>query len=156
MYHVTQVKTAIKDFLAEHLPPKLAEADTEAADGVETPPPSTIWCTAKQDLESYPSIEIIVTDSRAQMDTMAQVMRHRLVVGFTILGDDEQTLTTQVERYMWAIRQVLRDTQLDPPYGTASLDTGGEQYTPMLQRPQGLEATFVTGGFIEVIVQTVE
>lgn len=156
MYHVTQVKTHLKDYLAQTLAQALIEADADANDGVTTEPPKTIWTTAKQDLEAYPSLEIIVTDSRAQLDTFAQVMRHRLVVGFTIVGDDEVTLQIQVERYMWALRHVLRDTQLDPPDGTASLDTGGEQYTPMLQRPPGFEAVFVTGGFIEVIAQTVE
>jgi hypothetical protein len=156
VYHVTQLKSGIKDYLAEYLPQALVEADAEAADGITTEPPKTIWTTAKQDLEAFPSVEIIVTDSRAQLDTTAQVMRHRLVVGFTIVGDDEVTLQTQVERYMWVLRRVLRDTQLNPPHGSAALDTGGEQYTPMIQRPPGFEAVFVTGGFIEVIAQTVE
>ena len=156
MYTVTTVKRSLKAWLEANMAHALAAADSEHDDGIETPAPLRVWTTAKADLEQYPALEIIVTDSRAQYDTFAQAMRHRLVIGFTLTGDDEEVLQAQVERYMWTLRRLIRDEQLDPPFGTSALDTGGEQYTPMLQRPQGLEAIFVTGGFIEVIAQTVE
>lgn len=156
MYHVTQVKQNLKTLLVANMPAMLAHADLQAGDGYDTPVPVRVWTTAKADLEDYPAIEIVVTDSRPQYDTDAQVMRHRLVVGFTLIGDDELRLQAWTERYMWALRHVIRGTLLEPPTGTADMDTGGEQYTPMLQRPAGLEAVFVTGGFLEVIVQTVE
>lgn len=140
--------------IASAMPQMLATADGEANDGVSTPAPAKIFTTAKADLEEYPAVEIIATDSAPQLDTNSQVMRHRLVVGFTIVGDDEDTLQTQVERYMWSLRRILRDAWTDCLVGV--LDTGGEQFTPPLRRPPGLEAPFVTGGFIEVIAQTAE
>jgi hypothetical protein len=62
----------------------------------------------------------------------------------------------QVERYLWCLRQIVRDLHLVPIEGTGPVDTGGEQYTPLQQRPGNVETPFVRGAFIEVYVTTVE
>lgn len=156
MNHITQAKRALRDLLIERLPLKLQLADGQCGDGIKTPVPAKVHTTDKADLEDYPALELIVTSSQSMRDSTAQVYKHNVVIGFTLVGDDEETLTAQDERYMWALRQVCRDTLFDPPIGTGPIDTGGEQYTPLAQRPQGLESPFVKGGYIEVFVTTVE
>ncbi len=158
MNHVTQVKVALKRWLLDTLPLKLVEADGAAADGVTTPPPYEIHTTEKADLGGLPSIEFVVLESTPQVNSYAQVYRHRMAVGYTVGGDDEERTTIVGERYMWALRRVARDTQLDPPQapGGSPIDTGVEQYTPLAQRPGGVETPFVKGGYLEMFVTTVE
>lgn len=156
MHHVTQVKAAIAALLAERLPEQLLAADGVADDGIETPPPAFVHRSEKRDLEGYPAIELISTHSTPQRNTVAQIVSHRIAVGFTLAGDDEQTLTTWGERYMWALRQVLRGALLPGALGAEPIETGGEQYSPMVQSPKRMESPFVWGGFLEVFVTTVE
>lgn len=159
MNHITQAKRKLKSLLVARLPIELANADAVAADGVTTPPPYEIHTTEKVDLGGLPSLELIVTDSTSIADSFSQIYRHRVVIGVTVGGDDEETVSTQVERYLWVLRKIARDTQLtdvSEQYGTGPLDTGGEQYTPLQQRPETVESPFVKGAFIEVFVTTVE
>lgn len=154
--HITAAKRKFKERLAEQLPLKLALADGLAGDGIVTPPPAEIHTTDKADLGALPSLEIIVTDSTPMVNSFAQMYRHRVVVGVSVGGDTEETISIQIERYMWALRQIFRDTHVTPIEGTAPVDTGGEQYTPLQQRPETVENPFVKGAFIEVYLTTVE
>ena len=159
MHHVTQLKRELKVYLLDTLPLYLSAADGFAGDGYRTPPPFEIHTTDKKALGGAPSLELIATDSSNQKPgSAAQVYRHRIVVGVTVHGDDEETTSVWVERYIWAIRQMCRDTHLDPSRapGASAMDSGGEQYTPLASRPSGLEQPFARGAFIELFITTVE
>lgn len=165
MFHITQAKRKLKERLAAELPGKLAEADAvdpvyvETPSGpvlVPTPPPAEIHTTDKADIGDLPSLELIVTDSTPTVDSFSRIYRHRVVIGVSVGGDDEETISKQIERYLWAMREVARDSHLTPIEGTGPVDTGGEQYTPLQQRPETVESPFVKGAFIEVFVTTVE
>jgi hypothetical protein len=156
VWHITQAKRKLKQRLLDELPLKLQQADGAAGDGVVTPVPYEIHTTDKADLGGLPSLELIVTDSTPQVNSFADVYRHRVVFGVTVGGDDEETLGIWVERYLWCLRQIVRDLAITPIEGTGPVDTGGEQYTPLQQRPETVEAPFVKGAFIEVFVTTVE
>jgi 4-hydroxy-3-methylbut-2-enyl diphosphate reductase IspH len=166
VFHVRQVKRKLKAFLVAQLPAKLAEADAADpvvvvdAEGVShtvaTPSPYEVHTTDKADLGGDPSLELIATDSTRAVDSVAKVYRHRIVVGITAGGDDEEVVTAQVEQYMWAIRMLLSDELLTPVDGAGPVDTGNEQYTPLQQRPVGVELPFVKGAFMEVFVKTLE
>jgi hypothetical protein len=156
MKHITQAKRKLRDWLWNTLPSTLAAADMAAADGIVTPVPYEIHTTDKADLGGLPSLELIVTDSTPQVDSFVRIYRHRVVIGVTVGGDDEETISAQVERYLWCIRAIVRDLHLTPIEGTGPVDTGGEQYTPLQQRPETVEMPFVKGAFIEVFVTTVE
>jgi hypothetical protein len=153
MQSVTQVKRALKAALADRLPFFLQRADLDAADGVITPVPYVIYTTEKWELAGFPAIEITVISSRPTQDSHAQVMEHRVPVAFTLTGDDEETLTIQVERYMWAVRQVVRDLLLAPDSLCGPIDVGDETYTPLDNK--GTERVFVKGGWVELRVTTV-
>jgi hypothetical protein len=155
-FHVTQAKRKLKQRLSDELPRLLSYADGMAADGIYTPPPFEIYTTDKADLGGYPSLELIVTDSTPRSDSYASIYRHRIVIGVTVGGDTEETLSAQVERYLWCLRQVAKDSHLTPSEGTVPIDVGGEQYTPLQQRPETVESPFVKGAFIEVFITTVE
>lgn len=156
MFHITQAKLKLKERLLVELPIQLANADAISADGVTTPPPFEIHLIDKADLGGLPSLELIVTDSTPQVQSYAQIYRHRLVIGVSVGGDDEVTLGVQLERYLWCLRRIVRDLALTPIEGTGPVETGGEQYTPLAQRPETVEEPFVKGAFIEVFVTTVE
>lgn len=156
MFHVTQAKRKLRQRLLDELPGRLAEADAAANDGVTTPPPYEIHTCDKADFGGMPSLELFVTDSAPTVDSYSHVYRHRMVIGVNVGGDDEETLAIQVERYLWCLRQIVRDLDVTPIEGTAPVNTGSEQYTPVQQRPQTVESPFVRGAFIEVFVTTVE
>jgi len=155
MNHVTQGKRLLKAVFLERLPIVLANADAEAADGFSTLVPFEINTFDKASIDGLPSIELIVTDSSKQSDSVAAVYRHRVVVGISYGGDSEEAITVAVERYIWAIRKIAKDSQLGQYAGAGPLDTGGEQYTPM-GRAEKVESPFVKGAFIEVFITTLE
>lgn len=156
MFHVTQAKAKLRQRLIDELPGRLAAADALSNDGVTCLVPYEVHTTDKVDLGGLPSLELIVTDSTPTVQSFAQIYRHRVVIGVTIGGDTEETISKQVERYLWCIRQIVRDLALTPIEGTGPCDTGGEQYTPLQQRPETVENPMVKGAFIEVFVTTVE
>lgn len=156
MFHVTQAKRKLRDRLWAELPGQLAAADAAAADGVTTPVPYEIHTTDKADLGGMPSLELIVTDSTPTVESFSRIYRHRVVIGVSIGGDTEEVISTQIERYIWCLRAIVRDLDLTPIEGTGPVDTGGEQYTPLQRRPETVEQPFVKGAFIEVFVTTVE
>jgi len=151
---VTSAKRKLRDRLLAALPGQLASADLAAADGVTTPPPYEIHTTDKADLGGLPSLELIVTDSTPTSDSYAQVYRHRIVCGVTCGGDVEETITVQVERYVWCLRAIVDDLALTPIEGTTAAQAGGEQYTPLVQRPGTVEHPLVKGAFIEIFITT--
>jgi hypothetical protein len=154
--HITQAKRKLKQRLEAELPGQLAAADAAGNDGVTTPVPFEIHTTDKADLGGLPSLELIVTDSTPLVDSFARIYRHRLVIGVSIGGDDEETVSIQIERYLWCLRAIVRDLHVTPIEGTGPVDTGGEQYTPLQYRPETVELPFVKGAFIELFVTTVE
>ena len=156
MFHITQAKRKLKQRLADTLPGLLSSADAAAGDGVVTPPPYEIHTTDKADLGGLPSLELIVTDSTPRVDSFARIYRHRLVIGVSVGGDTEEAVSIQIERYLWCLRQVVRDLHITPIEGTGPVDTGVEQYTPLQYRPETVELPFVKGAFIEVFITTVE
>lgn len=156
MFSITQAKRKLRQVLLDRLPVELAIADAIAADGVVTPPPYEVHTTDKVTLGGLPSLQLIVTDSSPTVDSYVQVYKHRVVIGVTVGGDDEETLSVNVERYLWCLRKIARDTHLTPIEGTGPIDTGGEQYTPLQQRPETVENPMVKGAFIECFVTTVE
>ncbi len=156
MYHITQAKAKLKLRLVDQLPFKLSQADGEAADGIATPVPYEVFTTDKVDIGGLPSLELIVTDSTPQVNSYSRIYRHRVVIGVSVGGDNEEILSVQLERYLWCIRAIVRDLDITPIEGTSAADTGGEQYTPLQQRPETTEFPFVKGAFIEVFITTVE
>ena len=156
MNHVTSAKRALKELLIVQLPGKLAAADSSEGDGVQTPVPAEIHTADMKQLGAYPAIEMWASRSRPTADSLSQVYQHTIVVSFTLTGDDEERLTLMVERYMWAIRHVCRDTVLAPPVGTGPIDSGSEEYTLVGSGRAGFDEPFVKGGFIELFVTTVE
>lgn len=156
MIHVSQVKAGLKDIYLSLLDAKLGEADAAVNNGVVTPKVFEIYTTERESLDGYPSLELIATSSRPLRDSHAQIYEHRVVVGFTLAGDNEATLTEQVERYMWSIRAISRDAYSSPDGPIGPVDAGIEQYTPLDKRQAGAEWPFVKGGYIELFVQTCE
>jgi hypothetical protein len=156
VFHITQAKRKLRDRLWAELPSRLIAADLASGDDIKTTPPYEIHTTDKADLGGMPSLELIVTDSSPTKNSYAQIYRHRVVIGVSVAGDTEETTSVQVERYLWCLRQIVRDLHLVPIEGTGPVDTGGEQYTPLQQRPGNVETPFVRGAFIEVYVTTVE
>ena len=152
MEHITQAKRRLKALLLDKLPAKLTDLEPEIG---RVEPPHEIHTTNKVgDLGGYPAIELGGTGSSGDGRTSAQIYRHRIICSVTVAGDDEEQLTLDAEAYIYAIRQIARDTQLEE-LGCGPVDTGEEEYTPVSRR-QNVETPFVKGGFIELFVKTLE
>lgn len=137
MFHVTQAKLKLRQRLLNELPGRLASADAAASDGITTPAPYEIYTTDKADIGGMPSLELIVTDSTPKaFDTMAQIYRHRIAIGVSVGGDTEEETTIRVERYIWCMRQIMRDIALVPIEGTGPVETFGEQVLAVAAAPR--------------------
>lgn len=156
MDFITQAKRDLKTRFVAELPALLQAGDLLSADGVTTPPPREVHTTDVAQLNDYPGMELMPQGTDPQAESYAVMNRHLILVGVTLVGDDEETLATQVERYMWAIQKIARDSLLQSPDQGGPIETGRIRYTPVGQPPAGIEAPFVKGGAIEVFVTTIE
>lgn len=161
MNHVSQAKTRLQLRFQTWLPGVLAAADAEANDGFTTPPPATVFTFESAGTQEYPTIEMIVQNSRKKVDSAADVYEHRVMMAVTIAGDDEETLTRNCERYVWALRKFGTDhidrDMPDPEDAVDQIICGAEAYTPLLRgKDTGVEYPFVKGCFMEFLVTTYE
>jgi hypothetical protein len=162
----TQAKARLKKRLDAGLAAVLARGDSEAADGITTPPPFAILDTEKQSLDGYPTIELIGQNGTKAADSTVDLIKWRIVAAITVAGDDERTITVWSERYTWAIRQFSSDKAdlgaeaNNPALAGVEFDpviTGNEQFSPIVHgRATGVEFPFVRGAFLELFVTTAE
>lgn len=161
MNHVSQAKDRLKARLDAHLATVLAAADAEADDGFTTPPPAVILTFPSAGTQEYPSIEMVVQNSLKRAESVVDDYQHRVMLAVTVVGDDEETIVRNLERYMWALRKFGSDhIDRDMPDPNDAVDViicGSEAYTPLLRGPSGgVEHPFVQGGFIEMLITTIE
>lgn len=161
MESVTQAKRWLKTTLIAELPLWLQRGDQLAGDGVVTPPPRDVNTTDKSLLADYPGIEIMPQEDDPQgVDASGIYLRHRVMVSVTVAGDDEETLATQVERYIWALRGIAFNTLVTPDPtmsgGGGPIECGRSAYTQNVPKPEGIEVPFVKGGFLEMFLPTVQ
>lgn len=154
---MTSAKRGIRTLLLSQA--FLAELEKAAAEiGVAAPPPFVIYRAVKagpNSIDGFPCGELDGDESVPE-DASGTVedLNHRIAVLWTLVGDDEETLTDQVEVYVLATRRTLSSAHL-PGVGNVPVVVGRENYS-RLARVKDLAQPLVKGAALEVIVGTIE
>jgi len=139
----------------------LATADAEANDGVITPPLRGVFTNETAGTQEYPCIEMVVQGSDKIVDSVADEYRHQVAITITLGGDDEFTMTRQLERYLWVLRKFGQDhidrDMPDPEDAVDVIICGNESYMPLVRGVgTGVESPFVKGCYVECFITTIE
>lgn len=161
MNTITQAKRRLKARLDTHMAALLAAADVEADDEVTTTPPCGVFTRETFGTQEYPCIEMVMQGSHKVPDSTADEYQHRLAITVTLGGDDEETITTQLERYLWVLRKFGQDhidrDMPDPEDAVDLIICGDESYMPLVRGSgTGVESPWLKGGWIEFFVTTIE
>lgn len=153
--HQIALKLQSDDFLNA-----LAAIDIEKDDGTSTAQPTQIFEGEKVNISDsgYPVCELIAYRSRYDVNTDAKDVVHEVHIFWTQAGDDELTITRDLERLMRATRDVFwpQGAQRDPFIGTnwsTPLILVSEDYTHLA--PKINKTGFIKGSWMVVLVHTI-
>lgn len=154
--NIGAVKTALKAILlGPEYTDMLAQLAREFGDGIALPPLEAAFTADKVTLPAYPCVELIGDQTKSPDDSEAAESHHRVEAWFWQCGDDEETITAQVERYVLALRRVLKNGSLMPYVGNFPILFPNEAYAPV-GRGKGTPQAFLKYGILEVLIGTVE
>lgn len=130
----------------------LAAVNAEQGDGYTTPPPSVIYPYERAVPETYPAIELQGLTSTYNVDDDVKAVTHRIAVVVTQVGDNEQSITTDIERLVRAIRDLLFRSVLDAQRGLAPILIESENYSALTPNPK--TGALVKGGMVVLSATT--
>lgn len=135
----------------------LTAVDLEKGTSVVTPGPAVVFEGEKANLtgQGYPVCEVIGlrTVYEAASD-QTKTATHDVQVSWTQVGDDELTITTQVERLVRATRDLLwpHDGPINlPALASAPIELVSEEYSELFK---GKDVPFVKGSMTVLRVTT--
>jgi hypothetical protein len=137
---LVQVEARFSDGLSV---PRLAESQVKTSE-MESVPAQFPWCEIVGQ-QSDPDNEVEYADKNT----------HRIDIVYWANGDDEETVTKLVERYLLAVRKMIRNETLMPRMGCLPIVRASERYGVVGQKP-GLTHPFVKAGAISFAVTTIE
>lgn len=123
--------------------PRLAEAQLKTSE-TEAVPSQFPWCELVGE----------ASDPDNQVD-YADKNTHRITVLYWANGDDEESVTKLVERWILAVRKTIRNETLMPMIGNFPIVRATEQYG-VVGKKSGLAQPFVKAGAITFHVSTIE
>lgn len=154
------VKDALKTLtIGPDFERELVAVEARFADGLTLPriPASEVRTSEREGVPAqFPTLEIVgeSSDPDVQVD-YADSYGHQLAAIFWATGDDEETVTKIVERYLLAFRRMVRNEALMPMIGCRPVVRGREQYGVVGRKP-GVSNVFVKAGSISFTVATIE
>jgi hypothetical protein len=155
---VTAIKRGVKTLLeGQDFRDVLTELAAEAGDGLDVQPLRRVSRAERKILPAeMPYAEILAVRSIRTSDSAWSPARtHLLAIRFAVAGDDEETITDHVERYVLAARRLFSTDPGDEmrlfPYLGGSAQPEDEDYDP-IAKWAGAEATLVKMGTIELVV----
>lgn len=132
---------------------QLATIDAEKDDGITTPAPAQVEECEKANFTNYPACRVIGLGAEYDQDSnAAKDGRHLVSVDFLQTGDDEATVTKQVERLVRAARDVLWESLLGEGINAAPTIVTREDYGQLAVNENN---AFLKGGGLIVQVSTV-
>jgi hypothetical protein len=128
----------------------LDAVNTEKADGRTTPYPAEIWEYEKAALGAYPAAELQALTTQYAPEDDVKIASHRIAVVWTVVGDNEATVTTDIERLVRTTRDVFWRTVLAADLGGIPMVVESEQYSalaPALGQPfmKGAQVMLIAG-----------
>lgn len=142
--------TAIDRFGAtKYFNDALDTVNAEKNDGHVTPYPASIYPYERAVIESYPAVELqgLVTTYQPEDDVKAGTQR--VAVVWTVVGDNEASVTTDVERLVRATRDVLWRSLLSADLGLAPIHVESEDYSALAP---GGPNPFMKGGRVVLVI----
>ncbi len=139
--------------LASTFAAALAAVDAEKGSAVATPIAASVYEGSKQvkNGQGYPVCEVIGHKTEYDpADQEAKSATHEIGVYWTQIGDDELTITTQLERLVRATRDVCWNAGLEA-IASAPVEVVTEEYGPLLP---GRDGPFVKGSQTILRVRT--
>lgn len=154
------VKAALKTLLTgPDFERELVAVEARFTDGitVERLPASQVKESEHEGIPgTFPTCEIFGTGSIADNSVeYADKNSHAISIMFWANGDDEETVTKKVERYLLATRKLIRSETLMPMIGCFPVVRGDESYG-LVGKKSGLAQPFVKAGAITFTVSTIE
>lgn len=146
------VKTALAKWLSgPQYSDALAAVDAEKGDGNVTPGLQAVYAYERTKLEAYPAVELqgLRTDYAADDDVKQAT--HAIAIVFTQVGDNEETITREVERLIRAARDLFWRSVLDGQEGLTPILVTSEDYSPLAP---AIGAPFQKGGHLIVAATT--
>ena len=127
----------------------LAAVNADQNDGYTTPGLAAIYPYERLVPEAYPVVELQGLNGVYDVGEDVKDLTHRFAIVVTQVGDNEATVTTDVERLLRAIRDFLWRSTLNGL--TAPVLIGEENYS---QLAAARDHPFVKGGMLILTAQT--
>jgi hypothetical protein len=141
---VESVKAAIADVCASAVfGDQLAVVNAEKNDGHTTPGLAVIYSYERMTPETYPCLEIIGLNGTYTPEDDVKEVTHRIALVFTVVGDNEQTVTSDVERLVRTARDVFWRSVLGGLVGLEPMHVETEDYSELIKPNDG---PFIKGG----------
>lgn len=149
---IESVKTAIAAALnGTGFTDALAAVNVDKNDGYTTPGPAVGYPYERAVLEAYPAFELVGLATGYGEDEDLKKATHQIAVLWTVAGDNEATLTTDVERLVRATRDLLWRSVLGGQVGLAPMLVVSDDYSPLAP---GNGHPFMKGGRVIVSATT--
>lgn len=130
----------------------LAAVNAEQGGAYATPPPAVIYPYERAVPETYPAIELQGLTSTYNVEDDVKQVTHRIAVVVTQVGDNEQTITTDIERLVRATRDLLFRSVLDGQRGLAPMLIESENYSALAPNPR--TGALMKGGMVVLAATT--
>lgn len=150
---IETVKAAIAaDLASSGFTDVLAAVNAEKNDGYTTPGPAAVYDYERAALEAYPAVELQGLTTTYEVDDDVKAATHQIAIVWTQVGDNEQTVTKDVERLVRATRDRLWRSVLGGQVGLAPMLVMSEDYSALAPSAQG--QPFMKGGRLIVAATT--
>lgn len=151
---IETVKKGIAEALASPaFAAALTAVNVEQDDGYTTAAPAVIYPYERAVPEAYPVFELQGLSTAYDPNDDVKNATHRIAVVCTQVGDNEASITTDVERLIRAARDLLWRSVLNADRGLAPMLVESENYSQLTPNPNG-DGTFVKGGMLILSAET--
>lgn len=130
---------------------QLAAVNAEKNDGYTSAGLAAIYDYERAEIEAYPCLEIVGLTETYNPDEDVKDDTIRVALIFTVVGDNEQTLTKDVERLMRTARDVFWRSVLNGAVGAAPVTVETGDYSELTR---GQNQPFMKGGRLILAVPT--
>lgn len=125
----------------------LAAIDARLDQGQElpraTPGPAAVYGYERATPEAYPCAEVVIVQSEIDEDADEAKSTHRITIDWTVVGDDEEVVTRDVQRLVLATRLGFRRGVLDGMRAIGPMTIQFEDYSRL---EQGRDHPLLKGG----------
>ncbi len=139
--------------LSSRFTDKLTAVNVEKNDGYSTDAPAKVYPHPRAELEAYPAAQLLGFNTVYDLDDEAKTATHRIGVQWTVVGDREDHVTSDVERLMRATRELFWRSSLGGEVNAAPILIESEDYSELL--PGSAGQPLAKAGMTTLLVTTI-